>query len=121
MSWKTHGKTIAALLGAMVMAGVVAYQQVASDGVTISEWITVVIAVFGVAVVWASANITGFSKAKTIVAALFIVLNLLVGFMTDNHLSGDEVMLLVIQFLSALGVAGAPATKQIVERTVITS
>ena len=118
MSWKTHGKSLAALLGALIMAGVVSYQAMAANGATLSEWVTVVIAVFGAFVVWATANITGFDKAKTLVAAATVVLNLLVGFLTDDRLSGDEVMLLVIQALAALGVAGAPAPKQIVERTV---
>lgn len=117
--WRTHGKTLAELLGAAVMALVVGYQQVAADGVTLSEWIMVVIAVAGVANVWAAANISGFAKAKTIVSAVFVVMNLLVGMLTDSHLSGDEMVLLVIQFLSTLGVAGAPATKNVVERQVI--
>lgn len=121
MSWKTHGKSLLALLGALVMAGVVAYQAIASDGATLSEWVTVTIAVFGAFVVWATANISGFEKAKTIVAAATVILNLLVGFLTDSHLSGDEIMLLVIQALSALGVAGAPASKQIVSRAVVSS
>jgi hypothetical protein len=119
MSWKTHGKTIMELLGALVMAGIVTYQQVALDGVTMSEWVMVVIAVGGVATVWAAANISGFDQAKTLVSALFVVLNLLVGFLTDSRLTGDEILLLAVQFLSTLGVAGAPAPKQIVERTVI--
>lgn len=121
MSWKTHGKTWAELLGALVMAGVVAYQHVSGDGVTLSEWVMVVIAVAGVVNVWAAANISGFEKAKLLVSGLFVVLNLLVGMLTDGALSGDEIMLLVIQFLSTLGVAGAPAPKQIVERTVVRS
>jgi hypothetical protein len=119
MSLKTHGKLLAELLGAAVMAGVVTYQQVVLDGVTMSEWIMVVIALAGVANVWAAANITGFEKAKLLVSALFVVLNLLVGFLTDSRLSGDEIMLLVIQFLSTLGVAGAPSVKSVVERKVI--
>lgn len=119
MSWRTHGKTWMELLGALVMAGVVTYQYVAAEGVTLSEWVMVVIAVAGVVNVWAAANISGFEKAKTLVSALFVVLNLLVGLLTDSKLSGDEIMLLVIQFLSTLGVAGAPAPKQVVERTVV--
>jgi hypothetical protein len=121
MSLRTHGKTLAELAGAVVMAAVVTWQQVVSGGVTMSEWVMVVIAVAGVLNVWASANITGFTKAKLIVSAVFVVLNLLVGFLTDSHLTGDEITLLVIQFLSTLGVAGAPANKQVVERTVISS
>lgn len=118
-SWKTHGKTWMELIGAVIMAGIVAYRELALDGVTISEWIMIVIAVAGVVNVWAAANITHFSKAKSLVSALFVVLNLLVGFLTDNRLTGDETMLLVIQALSTLGVIGAPAVKNVVERKVI--
>jgi hypothetical protein len=103
------------------MAATVAYRELALDGVTTSEWIMIVIAVAGVANVWAAANITNFNKAKTLVSAGFVVLNLLVGYMTDNHLSSDEVMLLVIQALSTLGVGIAPATKSVVERRVVSS
>jgi hypothetical protein len=113
MSWKTHGKTILAALGAVLMAAVVGYQAVADNGVTLSEWVTVSIAVFGAVTVWAAANVPSFSKAKTIVAALFVALNLLVGFLTDGHLTGSELTLLTIQVLAALGVAGAPAVSTI--------
>lgn len=119
MSWKTHGKTIAELLGALVMAVIVAYQQIALDGVTPGEVVMVVIAAAGVFNVWASANITGFGKAKFLVSGIFVVLNLLVGMLTDGHLTNDEILLLVVQFLSTLGVAGAPAVKSITDRTVI--
>lgn len=119
MTWKTHGKTWMELLGALVMAGIVTYQEVVLDGVTMSEWVMVVIALAGVANVWAAANISNFSAAKTLVSALFVALNLLVGFLTDGHLSGDEIMLLAVQILSTLGVAGAPAPKNVIERTVV--
>lgn len=121
MSWKTHGKTWMELFGAVIMAAVVAYRELALDGVTLSEWIMIVIAVAGVVNVWAAANVTDFSKAKTIVSAGFVVLNLLVGFLTDNRLTGDEIMLLVIQALSTLGVVAAPAVKNVVERKVVSS
>lgn len=109
MSWKTHGKSILAALGAIIMAAVVGYQAVADNGVTLAEWVTVSIAVFGAINVWATANVPAFSKAKLVVAALFVALNLLVGFLTDGHLTGNELVLLVIQILATLGVAGAPA------------
>jgi hypothetical protein len=109
MSLKTHGKSIALGVGAVIMAAVTGYRAVASDGVTLAEWITVSIAVVGAINVWATANVPAFSKAKTAVAALFLALNLLVGFLTDGRLTGDEVMLLVIQVLASLGVAFAPA------------
>lgn len=119
MSWKTHGKSLMELFGALVMAIIVAYQQVATDGVTWSEWVMVVIAAAGVVNVWAAANISHFDKAKLLVSAVFVVLNLLVGFLTDNRITGDEWLLLAVQFLSTLGVAGAPATKQVTAQTVI--
>src|SRR3954462_8685645 len=104
MSWKTHGKTIMELLGAVLMAGIVAYQAVDGDGVTWSEWVMVIIAVAGVINVWAAANITGFDKAKVLVSAVFVVLNLLVGMLTDGRMTNDEWLLLLVQFLSTLGV-----------------
>ena len=73
----------------------------------------VVIAVAGVINVWASANVPAFAKAKLLVSAVFVVLNLLVGILTDSQITGDEWMLLAIQFLSTLGVAGAPAISQL--------
>lgn len=121
MSWKTHGKTIMELLGAVVMAIIVTYQQVATDGVTWSEWVMVVIAAAGVLNVWSAANITGYDKAKLLVSAIFVVLNLLVGMLTDNRITGDEGLLLAVQFLSTLGVAGAPALKHVTTRAVPTS
>lgn len=120
MSWKTNGKAWMELLGALVMAGMVTYREVNADyNVSVSEWVMVVIALFGVVNVWATANISNWGSAKLLVSAGFVVLNLLVGMLTDGRLDADEIMLLVIQFLSTLGVAGAPAAKQVVERTVI--
>ena len=119
MNWKMHGKAIMELLGALVMAVIVTYQQVQTDGVSLSEWVMVVIAAAGVLNVWASANITGFGGAKTLVSAVFVVLNLLVGFLTDGHLTSGELLLLAVQFLSTFGVAGAPATKNVINGTVV--
>lgn len=113
MSWSRYGKLLMELAGALVMALFVAYQTVAADGVTASEMVMLVIAGAGVVNVWAAANITGFGKAKLLVSAVFVVLNLLVGFLTDSHLSQDEIIMLVIQFLSTLGVAGAPAVQSV--------
>jgi hypothetical protein len=117
--WRTKGKFLMELLGALVMAGIVTYQEVAGNGVTLSEWVMVVIAIGGVANVWAAANITGFDKAKLLVSALFVVLNLLVGMLTDGRLNNEEILLLAVQFLSTLGVAGAPAPKHEINRTVL--
>jgi hypothetical protein len=121
MNWRTHGKTIAELLGAVVMAFITAYQQVAGDGVTASEWVLVIIAVAGVINVWNAANITGWDKAKVLVSAVFVVLNLLVGILTDGQITRDEWLLIAVQFLSTLGVAAAPAIKRVTQQNVIAS
>lgn len=90
------------------MAGVTAYRVVASDGVTMSEWIAVTLAVMGTINVWATANVPAFSKAKTLVAAVFLVGNLLQTYITGG-ISSNEWLLLVIQFIGALGVTVAPS------------
>ncbi len=118
MTWRTHGKLILMGLATLVMALIAVYRDVAVGGITSSEWVTVVIAGFAVIVTWASANITGFEKAKTFVAAVMLVLNLLVSVIVDG-VTTDEAMFLAIQFLGALGVSTAPAPKHVVEGTVI--
>jgi hypothetical protein len=109
MNLKTHGKSLVMLLAALVMAGLLTFRDLAGNGVTASEWVLVVTALFTTFTVWAAANIPSFTKAKNVVAAVGLGLSLLVGFLTDSHLSGDEIMLLVVQLLGALGVAGAPS------------
>lgn len=106
--WKTYGKSIAMALAAAVMAGVTAYRAVSGDGVTASEWVAVVLAVMGAINVWASANVPAFAKAKTFVAALFVVAQVLQTSITGG-ITSDEWLLLVIQFLGALGVVAAPS------------
>lgn len=118
MSWKTHGKSLAMLFATLVMAGLAAFREFNADNaMTPSEWVLVVIALFTTFTVWAAANVTGFDRAKTLVAAVGLVLNLLVSLIIGG-ITTDEWMLLAVQFLGALGVAGAPANKKVVERTV---
>lgn len=108
MSWKTHGKSIAMLLATVVMAGIAGYRELSADGMTPSEWVTVVIALFTTITVWAAANVPSFARAKTFVAAVGLVLNLLVSVIVGG-ITGDEWLLLAVNFLGALGVAVAPA------------
>lgn len=117
--WKKYGKSLAMLLGTLAMAVFGAYREYATDGISPSEWVLVVIAAFTVVNVWLAANLANFAeKTKTLVAAIGLVLNLLVSLITGG-ITGDEWILLLLQFLGALGVAGSPATKQIVQRTVV--
>jgi hypothetical protein len=118
MTWKTHGKSIISLLATLVIVGYAAVKDVTEGGVTPSEYVTVIIAGFATFVVWATANISGFEKAKTLVAATALVLNLLVTIIVGG-ISTDEAFFLIVQFIGALGIAAAPATKQVIARTVI--
>lgn len=106
--WKTYGKSIMMAAAAIVIAGITAYRAVAGNGVTASEWVAVVLAVMGAANVWAAANVPAFVKAKTLVAALFVVGQVVQTSITGG-ISADEWLLLVLQFLGALGVAAAPS------------
>lgn len=121
--WNKYGKSLVMLLATLVMAALGAYRAAAADGMTASEWVTVVIALFVTVNVWATANIPAWATAKTFVAAFGLVLNLLVGFLTDSYLSNDEIMLLVIQFLGAVGVSlpSVPAVSQISANTRVVS
>jgi hypothetical protein len=106
--WNKYGKSLAMLLAALVMAVLATYREVSGDGTTGSEWVQVIIGGFTVIVVWAAANVPGFEKAKTLVAAIGLVLNLLVT-AVNGGISGDEWIYLAIQFLGALGVSAAKA------------
>lgn len=116
--WAKYGKLYAQLLATLVVVGIVVYRQVAADGVTPSEWIMVLVNVFGAFTIWGAANISGFAKAKTLMGAIALILNLLVTLVTGG-INGDEALLLVVQFLGALGVAGAPAPVKVVTGTVV--
>lgn len=92
----------------LVMAVLLALRDAWADAnITASEWVLVVIAGFGILNVWGAANIPGFAKAKTFMAAVGVVLNMLVAFIIGG-LTGDEIALLVIHFLGALGVVVGP-------------
>lgn len=95
------------LLGGVVMAALQGYQAVLGDGVTASEWVTVVIQAFTIVTVWGAANVPGFAKAKAWFAAVMLVLNLLVSAIVGG-LTSTEVVMLVVAFLGAVGVFVTP-------------
>lgn len=110
--WAKYGKAMAMGVAAVVMAVLVAYREATADRlIDESEWVMVVIAGFSVLTVWGAANIPGFEKAKVFMAAISVVLNFLVGYIVDS-LTADEIILLVMHFLGALGVAAAPARSE---------
>lgn len=96
------------LLGAVAMAVLTSVVAATQDGrVDATEWVQVVIQVFTVVSVWGAANIPGFTRAKALMAAIGVVLNLLVSYIIGG-IDATEWMDLAIAFLSALGVAAAP-------------
>lgn len=119
MTWKTHGKSIVSLIATLIVVAYAAIKDVGTDGnVTPSEWVTVTIVGASTIIVWATANVPGFEKAKTFVAALMLVLNLLVTVIVGG-ISTDEWFFLGVQFLGALGIAGVPAVKHVATREVV--
>lgn len=112
MNWKTHGKFIVAAATAVAMAAYAVYREVAQDGITPSEWVTVVIGGFAALQVFCAANVTGFQHAKTIFMAIGVVLNLLVSAIVGG-LTPDEIFMLVLQFLGVLAVGLAPAVRHV--------
>lgn len=119
MTWKTHGKSIVSLIATLIVVAYAAIKDVTEGGVTPSEWVTVVIVGFSTFVVWATANVPGFEKAKTIVATVTLILNLLVTVIVGG-ISTDEWFFLAVQALGALGIAGVPALKHVETRSVVT-
>lgn len=108
MSWRTHGKAIAMGLATAVMAVFATVREVSAEGINASETVLVIIAAFNVLMVWGAANVPTWRKAKTFMAGIGVVLNLLVAAVVGG-ITSDEVMMLAIHFLGAIGVAGAPA------------
>lgn len=97
-------KFVAALIGAVAMALV----SVLTDGrVTSEEWVQVAIAAVTALSVWVAANVPSMPAAKSVVAALLAVLNLLVAYIT-NGVSAQEWANLVVAALTAAGVYVVP-------------
>jgi hypothetical protein len=105
----TKWPAIAMFMATVVMAVLLTLRDAMSDArIDASEWVLVVIAAFNIVTVWGAANIPGFEKAKTVMAATGVVLNLLVGYIVGG-LTIDEIMLLAIHGLGALGVVVGPS------------
>lgn len=110
MNWRRYAQLIGPLVGAVVMAGIVAYRGAAEDNVvTGPEWVLLATQVLMVVSVWGAANVRGWEAGKKWQAAIFAVLALLAAVVT-NGITGDELLQLAVTFLSALGVVVAPPT-----------
>lgn len=109
-SWSRYAKLVPPLLGSLVLTGIVAWQGIAADKtVTPGEWVTFASQVLMVVAVWGAVNVRGWERGKTFQAALFAGLALLATVITDGtgfgfELTGDEILMLAVTLLSALGV-----------------
>lgn len=116
---RKYAQLIAPLLGAVVMAGIVAYRGAAEDNVvTGPEWILLVTQLLMVVSVWGAVNIPGWEKGKKLQAMVFAVLAVLAASVT-NGITGDELFQLIVTGLSALGVVVAPPTVNVVTARVV--
>lgn len=109
MNGRKYAQLVAPLLGTLAMVVVLAYRGASEDNViTGPEWVLGITQVLMVISVWGAANVPGWTKGKTVQAAVFAALALLAGFATDGRVTGDEALQLVITVLSALGVVATP-------------
>lgn len=105
---RTKAPAIFMGLAALAMAVLTAIRAgMADQHVSAEEWVIVIIAGFNVVTVWSAANIPGYAKAKTVMAAVGVTLALLVS-LVSGGLTLDEGILLALEFLGALGVVAGP-------------
>lgn len=101
-------KVIWPLLGLLVMAIVTTIQQVNADGhVSASEWVMVAVQAVMAINVYLTANLPQYSKMKSYVAAVIVVLQVLVASISGG-LTTNEIINLIIAFVAALGVHFTP-------------
>jgi hypothetical protein len=101
-------KIIWPLLGLLAMAIVTTIQQVNADNhVSPSEWVMVGVQAVMAVNVYLTANLPQYTKMKTYVAAVIVVLQLLVASVAGG-LTTNEIINLIIAFIAALGVHFTP-------------
>jgi predicted MFS family arabinose efflux permease len=108
-------KLIWPILATVVMAVFTVFQDALSDSnIDNQEWVLVVLGGLMAFNVWATANLPQYTKMKTYVAAVIVVLGALHTFIVGG-VSMQEAVNLVILFLGGLGVAFTPQPVTIVE------
>lgn len=101
-------KVIWPILGLLVMAIVTTVQQVNADNrISASEWVMVAVQAVMVVNVYLTANLPQYSKMKSYVAAVIVVLQVLVASIAGG-LTTNEIINLIIAFVAALGVHFTP-------------
>lgn len=101
-------KALWPILGLFVMAVLTTVQQVNADNhISASEWVMVGVQAVMALNVYLTANLPGYERMKTYVAAVITALQLLVT-VIDGGITTTELISLVVTLLAALGVVFTP-------------
>lgn len=108
------------IAGLVVMTILTGIQEATRDKtIGPEEWVQVILQVVMVINVWATANLPGYTKMKTLVSAVIAVLSLLVSAIIGG-IDSQEWINLAITFVAALGVAFTPQpTTKVVNGRVV--
>lgn len=100
-------KFVVALIGSAAL-WVATYVSAGGTMTTVS-WVQLTIQVLGAILVYVSANLPSYPYAKTIVAAMIAVAQLVVTMLVDHsHLTHGDIAALIVTALTALGVYAFP-------------
>jgi len=93
---------------AVVMAALVTYQTLATDGVSVQDWCSVAVAVIGAVGVYLIPNTPALDWAKTAVAVLLAGAQAAVQVSGDGVISGSEWLTVAIAAIGVVSVYVAP-------------
>lgn len=98
-------KLIGPIVGTILMAVLTVFQEAAADNaITGQEWVQVILGALMAFNVWATANLPGYEKMKTRVAAAIVVFGALYTYIIGG-VSTAEAINMAVLFLAAVGVA----------------
>jgi hypothetical protein len=102
---KKYAKALA-MVAATALSAI--YAAISDGHVDNGETITIVTSVLGAAAVFAAPNVPGARYTKAILAVLTAVATLVIGAYSDGHLTGSEIIQIILAGLGAVGVAAVP-------------
>ena len=95
-------------LVAVVMAALVSYQTLATDGVSVQDWCSIAVAAIGAVGVYWIPNTPALDWAKMVVAALLAGAQAAVQVSTDGVISGQEWLTVAIAAIGVVSVYVVP-------------
>lgn len=111
----SHFKALVAVL----MAGLVSYQTLATDGVSVQDWCSIAVAVIGAVGVYLIPNTPALDWAKTGVAVLLAGAQAAVQVSGDGVISGTEWLTVAIAAVGVVSVYVAPNRPAVVRPTSV--